>query len=450
LTAFSPTRNRNFLRSEDGTLDEPTGEVPVVSPFDTRVRVTGAEVAHATGEVPRVDPTTLLQPWTDAPTGQVPIVVARDQADAVDPWSNIPAPSWREGEADWTAHDESFDASFLGVDPVAPVETPSSWSQTAPDAESDEEELRFDEVRRPAPVDEPQRQWRTRHHQRSNPLEGRAVRSGGNRSVALATLTGIALVVFVLAVFYAGPVAVAVLVTVVLALGAAEVFAGYRAAGAHPATILGIAAVVLLSVGVYEKGPSAVAPLATLLIVFGFVWYLNAAKTVDVVDGFGVTVFVFTWVGVLGTSAMAMISPHAYVGRHGLAYTLATILFTVANDSGALFVGRWFGKRPLNARLSPNKTIEGVVGGTLATLVVGAVVVPLSSPWTMRLGLEAAVAISVVVPLGDLLESMVKRTLGIKDFGRVLPGHGGVMDRIDGLLFALPTMYFLTHLLHLG
>ncbi len=438
------------MRSEDGTLGEPTGEVPVVSTFDLRVRVTGAEVAHATGEVPRVDPETLLQPWTDAPTGQVPIVVAREQADTVDPWAHIPAPAWREAEADWVAHEGQFDASFLANDAPLVAEYSSPWTETAPDALSVEEEIRFDGAPRPEPVGEPHREWRTRRSTRSNPLEGRAVRSSGGRSVALATLTGVALVLVVLAIFYAGPLAAAVLVVVVLAVGSAEVFAGFRAAGAHPATILGIAAVVMLSIGVYSKGPAAVAPVATLLVLFGFIWYLNAEQTVDVVDGFGVTVFVFTWVGVLGTSAMAMISPHAYVGRHGLAYTLATILLTVANDSGALFIGRWLGKRPLNARLSPHKTVEGVVGGTLLTLLVGAVVVPLSSPWTMRLGLEAALAISVVVPLGDLLESMVKRTLGIKDFGRVLPGHGGVMDRIDGLLFALPTMYFLTHLLHLS
>ncbi|NNN03303.1 MAG: phosphatidate cytidylyltransferase [Acidimicrobiaceae bacterium] len=439
------------MRSEDGTQDEPTGEVPVVSTFDPRVRVTGAEVAHATGEVPRVDPETLLQPWTDAPTGQVPIVVAREQADTVDPWSHIPAPAWREAEADWVAHEGQFDASFLAGDlPGALADSPSMWAETAPDHLSDAEEALFDVAPRPDPESGAHREWRTRRTSRSNPLEGRAVRSGANRSVALATLTGIALVLFVLAVFYVGPLAVAVLVVVTLALGAAEVFAGFRAAGAHPATFLGIAAVVLLGVGVYNKGPAAVAPMATLLILFGFIWYLNAEKSVDVVDGFGATVFVFVWVGVLGTSALAMVAPHAYVGRHGLAYTLATILLTVANDSGALFVGRWLGKRPLNARLSPNKTVEGVIGGTLFTLLVGAVVIPMMSPWTMRLGLEAALVLSVVVPMGDLLESMVKRTLGVKDLGRVLPGHGGVMDRIDGLLFALPTMYFLTHALHLG
>jgi phosphatidate cytidylyltransferase len=100
--------------------------------------------------------------------------------------------------------------------------------------------------------------------------------------------------------------------------------------------------------------------------------------------------------------------------------------------------------------LSPNKTIEGAAAGTIVTLIVGALVLPLMSVWTRKAGIEAAVAISIVVPLGDLFESMVKRTIGVKDLGRLLPGHGGLLDRIDGLLFALPTMYYLCHVLKLG
>jgi len=106
------------LRSDDDDLiDVPTGETPVVSVSDPRVTITGADVAgFVVEDAPLVDPDTLLPHWTDAPTGQVPIVVAREAADGVDPWAAIPAPAWREGEADWVAHEEQFDASLLAVE----------------------------------------------------------------------------------------------------------------------------------------------------------------------------------------------------------------------------------------------------------------------------------------------------------------------------------------------
>ena len=225
------------------------------------------------------------------------------------------------------------------------------------------------------------------------------------------------------------------MVLVVLALAGAEAYAGFRAAGAHPATVLGIVAILTLGVAVYNKGLTSVGAVSVLLIIFGFVWYLNAGRAVDVLDGLGATVFV---------------SPRNFVDGHGLSYLFGAMLLTVANDSGAFIVGRQYGKRPLNKLLSPNKTIEGAAAGTIVTLLVGALVLPLMSVWTRKAGIEAAVAISIVVPLGDLFESMVKRTIGVKDLGRLLPGHGGLLDRIDGLLFALPTMYYLCHVLKLG
>ncbi len=432
------------MRSDDGDLfDTPTGEVPVASVSDPRVTITGAELAADAAEaIPEVDPETLLPHWTDAPTGQVPIVVAREAADAVDPWANIPAPAWREGEADWVAHEEQFDASLLAVE--REEEDLRPWEFAPEKAVADEEVL--DESPRPEPV----RALRTRRPHREDPLSGRAVRKSPARSVSVATLTGVVLAAAVFVIFSFGAIPTAVLVLAALTLAAGEAFAGFRSVGAHPATVLGLTAVITLGVAVYEKGLGAVGVVTALLVIFSFVWYLNAEALIDVVDGVGATIFVFAWVGVLGSFALLMVSPHNIAHKHGLAFTLGAVLLTVANDSGALFVGRWLGKRPLNARLSPNKTIEGTIGGTILTLVVGALVLPHIHPWTVKHALECAVALAVVVPMGDLFESMFKRTLGVKDLGHLLPGHGGMLDRVDGLLFALPTIYFMTHLLSLS
>jgi phosphatidate cytidylyltransferase len=433
------------LKSDDGAPDdEPTGQFPVASSSDPRVTITGADVAsELVDEPPTIDPTTLLPHWTDAPTGQVPIVVARETAANDDPWAAVPAPAWREGEADWVAHEGQFDASILAGEEK--VDDARPWEFNLSDETPAEEDEPAIEAPRPAPL----RSQRTRHRVSANPLAGRAVRQSTN-SVSLATMTGILLAIVVFGVFFAGPLAVTVLILVALGFAAAEAFAGFRTVGAHPATILGIVAVLTLGIAVYNKGLVVLGAVTVLLVIFGFIWYMSAPQKIDVLDGLGATIFVYAWVGVLGSYGILMLAPHTYPNRNGMAFVFGALALTVCNDVGALFIGRWFGSRPLNAALSPNKTIEGTIGGTIITLIAGAVLLPRVSPWTITHGLEAAVALSIVVPLGDLFESMVKRTLGLKDLGRLLPGHGGLLDRVDGLLFALPTMYYLLHVIKLS
>ena len=425
-------------------LDEPTGEFPVVSTTDSRVTITGAEkAADVVSDAPKIDPATLLPHWTDAPTGQVPIVVAREAADRDDPWAQIPAPAWREGEADWVAHEEQFDASILAGETKEIDARP--WEFTLHDDEVASEE-HHEETPRPEPVSAE----RTRRSATRDPLAGRAVRQGTQRSVTLATFTGILLAAAVVAVFAAGTVPVTIMVLAVLGFAAGEAYAGFREVGAHPATILGIVAVLTLGVAAYNKGVVAVGAVTVLLVVFGFVWYLSAQSKIDILDGLGATIFVYAWVGILGSYALLILSPNTFANKHGLTYLLGAIILTVANDTGALFFGRWLGRHPLNRVLSPNKTIEGSIGGTLLTLTVAVLLLPHMSPWTLKRALALGVALCVVVPLGDLFESMVKRTLGVKDLGSLLPGHGGMLDRIDGLLFALPTLYYLAHFLKLS
>jgi phosphatidate cytidylyltransferase len=433
------------LKSDDESfLDEPTGQFPVVAPSDSRVTITGADVASDIAEDTfHVDPTTLLPHWTDAPTGQVPIVVAREAALSDDPWAAIPAPAWREGEADWVAHEDQFDASILAGEEK--VDDARPWEFALDQTPEVKEEPTVE-----APRPEPLRAQRTRHSASANPLAGRAVRQSTTSSISRATLTGVLLAAVVFAIFYAGPLPMAILVLVALSFASAEAFAGFRSVGAHPATILGIVAVATLGIAVYNKGLVVVGAVSVLLVIFGFIWYASAQRKIDVLDGLGATIFVYVWVGVLGSYAILLIAPHTFADRHGMAYLFGALALTICNDVGALFVGRWIGSRPLNANLSPNKTIEGTIGGTIITLLAGLIVLPRVHPWTVTHGLEAAVALAIVVPLGDLFESMVKRTLGLKDFGRLLPGHGGLLDRVDGLLFALPTMYYLLHVLKLS
>ena len=128
-----------------------------------------------------------------------------------------------------------------------------------------------------------------------------------------------------------------------------------------------------------------------------------------------------------------------------MAYVLFIVLLGALNDIGAYFVGRSFGSHKLAPNVSPNKTIEGFVGGLIVSAVVASILVTFPAWETIGIakGLVAAAVVGVISPIGDLAQSMVKRSIGVKDMGSVLPGHGGMLDRIDGFLFAVPAVYFL-------
>jgi phosphatidate cytidylyltransferase len=91
-----------------------------------------------------------------------------------------------------------------------------------------------------------------------------------------------------------------------------------------------------------------------------------------------------------------------------------------------------------------------LIGGLVASLSIAAVVVHFIHPWTLSKALILGLVVGVIAPLGDLGQSMIKRQIGVKDMSRLLPGHGGILDRFDGLLFVLPATYFVVKALHLG
>ena len=428
--------------SNDDDITEKTGEMPVVSPVDPRVTVTGADIAGEVVDIPIVEES-ILPHWTEAPTGQVPAVLTRDSSSEDDPWASIPAPAWREGEADWVAHDEQFDHSMLTGETAAVDARPWEFDDTTEPAVNEEV---LAETPRPGPT----RPHRTRRPAPTNPLAGRAARATAEKNVLLATMTGVLIAATVVVLFLIGNVAVLILVCAALITASLELFAAFRKVGAHPATLLGLVATLALSIAAYNKGESAIGLVTALFLFFVVLWYMGAETKVDVLDGIGATVFVYVWIGIIGSFAALMISPINYPNKHGLSFLLGTIVIVVFNDTGALFTGRFFGKHKLAPSISPGKTVEGLVGGTVASICVAGVIGQASSLWGFKNALIIGVAIAIVTPIGDLFESMVKRTLGVKDMGGLLPGHGGMLDRVDGLLFALPATYYLVHVLHMG
>ncbi|WP_192867858.1 phosphatidate cytidylyltransferase [Thaumasiovibrio subtropicus] len=130
---------------------------------------------------------------------------------------------------------------------------------------------------------------------------------------------------------------------------------------------------------------------------------------------------------------------------HGAQLVMLVCFLVWAADSGAYFSGKSFGKHKMAPAVSPNKTIEGLIGGIVAAIAVtwagaNAFNIPFQTPWSMLVIAMIAVIASV---MGDLVESMFKRVSGIKDSGRILPGHGGILDRIDSLTAAFPVFALL-------
>lgn len=130
---------------------------------------------------------------------------------------------------------------------------------------------------------------------------------------------------------------------------------------------------------------------------------------------------------------------------NGLAVTLAILFSTWATDTGAYFVGKARGKTKLWPSISPNKTIEGALGGVALAMLTMLVFTFVTESLTVPRALVIGLVISISGQIGDLMESAIKRTLNVKDSGSILPGHGGVLDRFDSLIIVFPVL----HLLHL-
>jgi phosphatidate cytidylyltransferase len=233
---------------------------------------------------------------------------------------------------------------------------------------------------------------------------------------------------FALLAGVAACVAAAELVLMFGAIGVGEAF-GILFAGAIPfmanyarglevlpgwsGLVMACAVVVLLALLLFRREPLERIPRAAAVVVLSWVW---CGLLIAVLVG---------------------------VRRFDVAWVIMAFVVTWANDTAAYFTGHAIGRHKLLERISPKKTWEGFAGG-IGGSVVGALVVRwLLLPGALGIGTAVLVGLgaSVLGPLGDLAESMVKRAAGVKDSGRTIPGHGGLLDRIDALLFVAPWVY---------
>jgi phosphatidate cytidylyltransferase len=258
------------------------------------------------------------------------------------------------------------------------------------------------------------------------------------RNLPLAILTGLLLAGVLIGTLVLSRPAFVGFLVVIVTLALLELLTVLRARATRPAgpVVLGVGA--LLVVGAYLEGPAALSfgLLAAILGAFG--WYLVDRGRTEVTRNVAATVFAVVYVPFMAAHLSLVVGgADHYVGAL-IGYAVLVVVY----DTAAYATGATIGRRPIAPQVSPNKSWEGAIGATVACLLAGAFLLPLWEPWTLVSGLVLAALTCVVAPLGDLSESMLKRDLAVKDMGSILPGHGGVLDRVDALLFMAPVLYY--------
>lgn len=269
----------------------------------------------------------------------------------------------------------------------------------------------------------------------------------GGRDLPVAIASGVFLVVLLIGTVLWHPAAFTILVAMLVAVAVVEVARTLETTGISVATPVVLTASVVLLAATYTAGRGgsggAIGQAVGIAVLFlgAAIWELSDSGREDVLGRVAATTLVGVWVPFLASFAVLLVL-HPVDGWVALLATAGSAIFV---DIGAFAVGTRFGRRKLAPSVSPGKTWEGVGGGLAITALIALVVLPflgtgeLFSPFSAVI---FAVLVGSAGILGDLIESMVKRDLDIKDFGGIIPGHGGVLDRVDSLLVALPTGYF--------
>ena len=256
-----------------------------------------------------------------------------------------------------------------------------------------------------------------------------------------------------IAIVYFGDWALTILLSVLAALAAWELFRIAEATGSFPFDLAGIALAALFPIavhaqrrGIYSLSLTVIVALALLLFAAA-IWLRG--PTGKPLASVAITAFGVMYASLFSYIYLLRYHDYAVGAGAGTLLVLLPVLLTWVTDIGAYVFGRTFGRRKLIPSVSPGKTIEGAVGGLGSAVVICLVYVRFLLMPYAQLGLTIqgavlfAIVISVAAQTGDLAESVLKREAGIKDSSNIIPGHGGVLDRFDSLLFVLPIAFLM-------
>jgi phosphatidate cytidylyltransferase len=282
--------------------------------------------------------------------------------------------------------------------------------------------------------------------QRSNPTPK------AGRNLPAATAVGLGMLLVVLGGLLFLPLGFVLVVTTFAVFGVWEIFRALEAAGTRLPIIPVMVGTVAMPPAAYFGGPESLL-FAMLLSSVAILLWRSLEGAAGSARSIFAGVFTLAWVPFLISFAVLPLHTAGGATPVGVwpdgvispgAWQIATLLLlVVSNDTFGYLVGASLGKHPMAPKISPKKTWEGFGGSIAGAMVIGvpASVFVLDKPWWV--GAVLAVGMVAAATAGDLAESMVKRELGIKDMSSILPGHGGVMDRLDSIVFASPVAFIL-------
>ncbi len=264
----------------------------------------------------------------------------------------------------------------------------------------------------------------------------------GGRNLPMAIAVGLALAGVFLGSLFWHPAAFALVVAALTVVAYVESDQVLRGVGLRLEAPVLIVATIVMLFGAYEAQHAGQVVGLGVLVLGGVLWQLSDSARADVARRLSMTLLFGLWVGFLASFAVLLVNR-----PDGAVAVLAVIGAVVLTDIGGFAFGVGLGRHKIAPSVSPNKSWEGLVGGLVVAVATAALVLPLLGD-TFDATSAAIVALTCGLAgfLGDLTESMIKRDLDVKDLGRVLPGHGGVLDRVDGILFALPVGYYAVEL----
>lgn len=270
-------------------------------------------------------------------------------------------------------------------------------------------------------------------------LAGQRAR-GATEKLLTRTTSGAIYALLIVACLFIGPFTTTLLVVCMAWLCCSEFFRMTRMGGRMPNEIYGLTAAILFPLAAYFRGVAGLAVVLLLFLVAIAAWYVATPRA-----GIGdVAVSVFGPIYTSFTFSAIVLVRVSDKGVHGALLTLGVMLSLWANDAVAYLVGSRIGSHKLAPRISPNKSWEGFWAGLVGSVAVWVV---LALAGVANIGVPLAAVIGLVVGIvgvvGDLFESRIKRGVGVKDSGNLIPGHGGLLDRSDSLLFGSIAAYIL-------